>query len=263
MKNNTTYCILFCITTLINVSCKTEQKNVNIQSIYNQFISVNNNPSYKNRYVPLPMERNNKNWRWEGKDFPRVMAILEFERFINKNHITADKALIVDPSPEGDPEEAYLACKNKRIIRYEDDPINNDLHRLNLPETGFDFVMLNQVLEHVYDPIRCLQNIYTYMRPGGILYANVPANNIPHSTPFHYYTGYTPTGLGAVVQAAGFKILSIGQWGNTAYIDLLFIKNKNKWPRWPDYREVAHIEPNPGINDFDCPVITWIFAQKE
>ena len=56
------------------------------------------------------------------------------------------------------------------------------------------------------------------MRKGGILYFSVPANNIPHETPFHYYTGITPTGAGAMVRAAGFKILSIGQWGNFGYI---------------------------------------------
>ena len=71
--------------------------------------------------------------------------------------------------------------------------------------------MLNQTLEHLYDPILCLNNVFNHMRTGGILYANVPAVNIPHLTPFHYYTGYTATGLGAVVKSAGFEILKIGQ----------------------------------------------------
>lgn len=256
MKNRTTHCIIFCVTTLISVSCKTEPQTVDILSIYNQFIKVNENPSYKNRYIPLPMEKNNKQWRWEGKDFPRVISVLEFERFIKEHKIIANKALFIDTT--NDPEEEFITCKSRTTIRYEDDPVNHDLHRLNVPEKDFDFVMLNQVLEHVYDPIRCLQNLYNHMRTGGILYLNAPANNIPHSTPYHHYTGFTPTGLGAVVQAAGFKILSIGQWGNLAYLKLLFSNNT-----WPDYREVAALEPNPGINDFNCPVIVWAFAQKE
>lgn len=114
--------------------------------------------------------------------------------------------------------------------------------------------MLNQVLEHTYDPIRCLKNLYPYMREGGIIYINVPVVNLPHDTPWHYYTGYTPTGLRAIVQAAGFEILAIGQWGNLEYIDRMF-----KTRSWPDYRALK----NPGLNEIEHPVITWIFAAKK
>ena len=53
---------------------------------------------------------------------------------------------------------------------------------------------------------------------------------------------------------AGFKILSIGQWGNVEYLKIMFESNS-----WPDYRKLK----NPGINDVNCPIITWIFAVKE
>lgn len=256
MKKYQIICALFLFPCLMNAHDQTNAKTVDIVSIYNQFVHGNDNAEYKNRYVPLPMEKNNTIWRWEGKDLPRVIAVLEFERFVNEHKISSEKALFIDS--DNDPEEAYLSYKNSRRVKYEDDPINHDLHTLNLSEKDFDFVMLNQVLEHVYDPIRCLQNAHKHMKSGGVLYLNAPANNIPHSTPFHYYTGFTATGLGAMLQAAGFKLLSIGQWGNQAYLKLLFSNNN-----WPDYREVAALEPNPGINDFNCPIIVWAFAQKE
>ena len=113
--------------------------------------------------------------------------------------------------------------------------------------------MVNQTLEHVYDPILCLKNIYKHMCPGGILYFNVPVNNIPHDTPFHYYTGYTPVCLGAIVKEAGFTILSIGQWGNLDYLQKMYIDLD-----WPDY---THFN-NTAANDFQRPVIAWIFAIK-
>ena len=184
------------------------------------------------------------------RDFARVIAVLEFENFVTSNNISAHKGLAINGT---DPEWSYLPECAITSIDYEKDPVNYDLHTLNLPEKDFDFVMVNQTLEHVYDPICCLKNIYDHMVPGGILYLNVPANNIPHSTPFHYYTGYTPTGLGAVVQAAGFEILSIGQWGNLEYLKKMFETND-----WPDYRALQ----NPGKNDINCPIITWIFAKK-
>ena len=99
-----------------------------------------------------------------------------------------------------DPEYEYINCKTITNYNYEDDKINNDLHNLNLHRTDFDFVMLNQTIEHLYDPITCLKNIYKHLNKNAIFYANVPANNKPHSTPEHYYTGITPTGLGVIAE---------------------------------------------------------------
>lgn len=39
---------------------------------------------------------------------------------------------------------------------------------------GFDIVFLSQVLEHVRSPARFLQNAYAALRPGGIIYIDVP-----------------------------------------------------------------------------------------
>jgi len=222
-----------------------------IREIYNTFIKPNINEGYMLRYVPLPLQKNNISWRWEGKDFPRVIAVLEFERFVNENKLSSIKSLAINSG--NDPEWFYLPTLNVIKLNYESDEKPWDLHTLDIPEKDFDFIMVNQTLEHVYDPIRCLKNIYNHMKSGGILYLNVPANSIPHALPFHYYTGYTSVGLGAIVRAAGFNILSIGQWGNLEYLKKMFESND-----WPDYRKLQ----NPGINDINYPVIVWIFAVK-
>ncbi len=222
-----------------------------IKSIYTKHVSVNFTNEYKNRYVPLPMRKNNMPWKWEGKDFPRVIAVLEFERFVVENKISSEKALGINGT--SDPEWDYLPKKTMIVTHYEENPEAYDLHSLDLKDKDFDFVMLNQTLEHVYDPIHCLQNIYQHMREGGILYLNVPSNTLLHNQPFHYFTGFTPIGLGATVALAGFKILSIGQWGNFEYLEKM-----HRTLTWPDYRQLKH----PGLNNMDYPVITWIFAQK-
>ena len=226
--------------------------NEGIKKIYTKHVAVNYTKKYLLRYIPLPLEKNSKDWKWEGKDFPRVISLLEFDKYIREHNLSFTKTLCINGSQ--DPEYEYVDCGGKTTIYYEDDPVNHDLHALNLNERDFDFIMLNQTIEHLYSPITCLQNVYKHMKSGGIMYANVPSNNIPHSTPYHYYTGLTPTGLGAITEAAGFKILSIGQWGNLDYLQKLYTLGK-----WPDYRMLN----NPGINDFNNPVTTWIFAQKE
>lgn len=238
---------LFALINILSNDYLTDQV---IHEIYNNYVKPNLNEEYKKRYVPLPLHKNNTPWKWEGKDFPRVIAILEFERYIKENNISCEKGLAINGR---DPEWYYLSAKNIAEANYLENPQNFNLYTLDLYENDFDFVMVNQTLEHIYDPIRVLKNIYKHMKPGGILYLNVPANNIPHDTPIHFYTGYTPVGIGAVVKSAGFKILSIGQWGNLEYLKKMFESQD-----WPDYRQLK----NPGLNDFNCPVITWIFATK-
>jgi SAM-dependent methyltransferase len=222
-----------------------------IRKIYETYVVVNFKNDYVKRYEPLPLEKSIGQWRWEGKDLPRVIALLEFERFVEFHKVSCKKGLAINGF---DPEWNYLPVEKVIRIDYETNPSQYDLHTLNLAEDDFDFVMLNQTLEHLYDPIRCLENIYKHMCPGGILYLNAPANGIPHSDPFHYYTGFTATGLGAMVELTGFKILSIGQWGNIEYIKKMFETNS-----WLDYKQLK----NPGKNDMYCPVIVWAFAVKQ
>jgi len=225
-----------------------------IEDIYNNFVKINYTEEYKNRYVPLPVHKNNKRWRWEGKDFPRVISLLEFERFIEKYNFQIDKLLAFN-GPE-DPEIEYLQNRIKKIynVEYEKNPEKADLHTLDLPIKDADFVLLNQTLEHIYNPQQCLANIINHMKVGGYFYTNVPACNAPHSEPYHFFTGYTPMGLAAAAHQVGFKILEIGQWGNIEYMVKLWTRN----PGWSDYTQLS----SPGLNETDNPVITWGLFMK-
>lgn len=225
-----------------------------IEEMYEKYIKSYYTEEYKNRYVPLPLEKNNKKWKWEGKDFPRVIAVLEFERYVSKYNFDIDKLLAINGS--SDPEFEHLLGRIKTIYEsnYEVDQVRGDLHSLDLPVKDFDFVMVNQTLEHIYNPQQCLKNIKKHMKDGGYLYVNVPACNAPHSEPFHFFTGYTPMGLAAVAHQVGFKILEIGQWGNAEYL----VKLWTRQPGWSDYTQLN----TPGKNELDNPVITWGLFQK-
>ena len=225
-----------------------------IIELYDKFVKVNDTRAYKDKYVPLPMELNNQIWKWKNKDFPRVMALLEFRQYMLKYGRTFNAVLSfnsINIWGEKDPEFAYLKFKDAYDFNYDDD-IKYDLHCLELERTDFDFVMLNQVIEHLYDPILALKNVYKHMSVGGLFYANVPVTNSPHDTPFHFYMGVTPVGLGVMTKLAGFDILKIGQWGNQEYL------RKSNVDLWPDYR----YGKNPGRNEMKCPVITWCLSMK-
>jgi len=225
-----------------------------IEEIYNNFIKINYTEEFKNRYIPLPLHKNNKRWRWEGKDFPRVISLLEFERLVEKYNFQIENLLVFNGLE--DPELDYLEGRVKKIynVEYDKNPEKGDLHALDLPIKDVDFVLINQTLEHIYNPQQCFKNILKHMKTGGFLYTNVPACNVPHSEPYHYFTGYTPMGLAATAYQSGLKILEIGQWGNLEYLIKLWTRN----PGWSDYAQLS----NPGLNEIHNPVITWGLFQK-
>ncbi|MBI4525298.1 MAG: methyltransferase domain-containing protein [Deltaproteobacteria bacterium] len=214
---------------------------VDIRRIYENYVLVNNASEYLNRYIPLPLEKNGKRWKWEGKAFPRVITVLEFDRIVRKYGIRPRKLLMYNGGDEGDPELEYIQSDHVIFVNYKEATGENDLQTLDLPEKDFDFVLCAQTLEHLYDPIAALERLFSHMLPGGYLFTSVPVVNIQHSTPFHHYTGYTPVGLGSVCCAAGFEILEIGQWGNINYISLVFSTKT-----WPDYRRLGESEHPKG-----------------
>ena len=222
-----------------------------IDEIFDSFILPKNNTEYLSRYARLPLEANSKRWRWENKDFPRVIALLEFDRFIRSGNFSFGDVLSFNGVD--DPEYEYIGCRKIYNYDHEGDPIKHDLHSLDLEKKDFDFFMSNQTLEHLYDPCLALRRIHKHLKIGGVAYMNLPCVNIPHSTPYHYYTGFTPVGLGCVVRQAGFRILDIGFWGNVEYHNLIFNSGK-----WPDYRKLKNY-----VSEFERPVITWVFAQKD
>jgi len=205
------------------------------------------------QYGKLPLEKNNKNWCWEGKDFPRVMSLLEFQKFFYTNGNSFNRGLCF--SGGGDPELEYVNIDYKKDLVYDGTTMVHDLNNpsFQFGEKDFDIAFLHQTLEHLYNPLIALKNIYNHMRIGGIFYCNVPVLNIPHMKPFNFYTGFTSVGLACLIKQAGFEIVELGQWGNLEYITKLYSTHT-----WPDYRQLA----DPTKNELDNPVISWCFARK-
>jgi len=223
--------------------------------IYNKYVSINYTEENKMKYVPLPFELNNKKWKWEGKDFPRVISLLEFREYVLADNRVFDSVLSFngDVGANGnDPEFEYLKYHSWYNYNYQDNE-KYDLHHLELEKKDFDFAMLNQTIEHLYNPILALTNIYNHMAVGGIFYANVPVNSIPHDDPLHFYTGVTMMGLGMMMKVAGFDILKLGQWGNQKYL-----RDSHDDKVWQDYTYSNY----PGLNEFGFPLTAWCWVIK-
>lgn len=134
-----------------------------------------------------------------------------------------------------------------------------DVSILDLPygDESFDCVVSDNVLEHVVgDPQQAMDECHRVLRPGGFAV---------HTTvmlyPIHGETdlwGFTPEGLeylcagfGRVVEAAG--------WGNLGAMLLIWLRLH----RLP----VPHARWHPAhwaatVNHPNCPIVTWVVAQK-
>jgi SAM-dependent methyltransferase len=219
-----------------------------VKNIYQTFI--NKSDEYFNKYQVLPLELNNKNWKWENKDFPRIMCILDFQEWVSKHNITQFNNILV--TDKSDPELEYITFKNVDYIPYNNG--ENDLHTLNLNKKDYDFILVNQTIEHLYNPFESMKNVFNHLKPGGYFFTSVPTINIPHLTPFHF-NGYTPIGLLTLMKSVGFEIIESGFWGNYDYIEFIF-----KHHNWPDYRQL--MKNGFILNERKNTVQTWCLVKK-
>ena len=109
----------------------------------------------------------------------------------------------------------------------------------NIPaESGsFDSVVSTQVLEHVKNPQKAIEEFYRALKPGGYCLVTVPQMNELHDEPNDYWR-FTKYGLEEIFGRAGFKIVLIEQRGGfwvlnaqmkIRYIIDLFDLNRRAW----------------------------------
>jgi SAM-dependent methyltransferase len=80
---------------------------------------------------------------------------------------------------------------------------------LPFDDGDFDFVMSQEVLEHVGDPLAVLREMCRVLRPGGLLYLQVPFIIGFHPDPSDYWR-FTRQGIEEIASRAGFERVDVG-----------------------------------------------------
>ncbi len=62
-----------------------------------------------------------------------------------------------------------------------------DAHHLPFAETTMDGVLMVSVLEHLYDPIRAVDQVCRVLKPGGIFFSYAPFYHPYHGSPHDYF----------------------------------------------------------------------------
>lgn len=81
-----------------------------------------------------------------------------------------------------------------------------DGHTFPFKDNYFDCAISTQVLEHVPDPQRCLDELFRVIKPGGYVMLSVPFLQEEHGGPYDFQR-YTEFGLRVLVEKSGFEII--------------------------------------------------------
>lgn len=93
--------------------------------------------------------------------------------------------------------------------------IVSDITAIPQPDDSFDAILCSEVLEHVPEPIRVLQEFRRLLRVGGTLILTAPFASIVHFAPYHYYSGFSRYWYEYHLPMWGFRInqlTSNGDW---------------------------------------------------
>jgi SAM-dependent methyltransferase len=217
-----------------------------IKDIYNS--KVKKPSDYFSRQLPkCPVKM--WNYNWQNRDAPRCFCLLDFIIWINKYNLNTIKTLNITCT--GDPELEFINAEKINVYSYlYETNTENDLHKLANKEKC-DFFLFNQTIEHLYNPLLAVKNIYNNLNDNGYVFTSVPTVVIPHDTPFHF-ANWTPMGLAMLFSSAGFEIKEIGYWGNINYIH-------NAYGKVHDFPDVFKCGSH---NEETNPCGCWILAQK-
>lgn len=96
---------------------------------------------------------------------------------------------------------------------------------------SFDVVSASQVLEHLPNPKRDLEEIRRIIRPGGLIYANVPnyqclsillrRDDFELNEPPQHVNYFTPKTLKNLLQKSGFEVLQTSSYGGLKWENLI------------------------------------------
>lgn len=84
--------------------------------------------------------------------------------------------------------------------------IVSDIVAIPVENASFDVVLCVEVLEHLPDPVKALEEFMRVLKPGGILILTAPYSSLTHFSPYHYYSGFNLNFYKYHLEKLGIKI---------------------------------------------------------
>jgi len=93
--------------------------------------------------------------------------------------------------------------------------IISDILAIPEPDGSFDAILCSEVLEHLPDPVRALDEFARLLKSGGKLILTAPFASLVHFAPYHYCSGFSRYWYEYHLPLRGFEILELtpnGDW---------------------------------------------------
>jgi len=189
--------------------------------------------------------------RWH---ITRVRMYLALENML-REYDGADKRCLCISQSQALAEVLGLSEANRTITKYPD--VN--MLQLPYPDGAFDFVVSDQVLEHIEgDPFVAIKESARVLSPRGWLVHTSCFMNFMHQLPLDFWR-FTPQSLALMVKSAGIEVVKAEGWGNRTawtYMQLGFRGEKvPEVPGNPIYEMAMR-------NEKKWPIHTWVVGRK-
>lgn len=92
--------------------------------------------------------------------------------------------------------------------------IVSDICSMPVEDASFDAVLCSEVLEHLTDPLKALQELTRVLRSGGTLILTAPFCSLTHFAPYHYATGFNKYFYLHHLRELGFRDIEVVENGN-------------------------------------------------
>lgn len=130
-----------------------------------------------------------------------------------------------------------------------------DMQNLNFSDGSFDCVISDQVLEHVEDAQKAVNESLRVLKKGGIAIHTSCFMNYYHPSPKDYWR-FSEDAFRFLCKDFS-EILQTGSWGNRLVIMLYFIGD-----RFRSLEVGKLLRPLATFNEKQYPITTWIVAKK-
>lgn len=181
-----------------------------------------------------------------GVHWCRVVMNRECDAFVDTHNVSGLTCLEISPV-----ESRWAQRKWARYtaVDYPD----YDVCSKPLPG-AWDVIIAEQVLEHVRDPQRALDNIFNMLRSGGFTLITTPFLIKFHPYPYDFCR-WTADGMREALRRSGFSSVVVNSWGNRECV-IADMTDDNAWTFYVPSRHSLRNNPR-------FPVCVWAFGHKE
>jgi SAM-dependent methyltransferase len=134
-----------------------------------------------------------------------------------------------------------------------------DMRNLPFDSESFDYVITDQVIEHIDDFWKAIHESKRVLKKGGIVIHTTCFINYFHPTPLDYWR-FSPDALRFLFKDFS-EIIQCDGWGNRLALILCFLSDRFRYINIPDSKwSLLHLIAT--WNEKNYPISTWIIAKK-